>query len=116
MFQGLFFYLNWITQVEQQHNFSVQSSLSETLQILLDLKTLAFMQKDTKCESGTDGAVPQPPPPPPKNKDEFTVADRGFWKGLGATKGHMFDAPLAKAIVSFFQEENVRFAKILQNF
>jgi len=101
---GLFFYLNWITQTEQQHNFSVQTSLSETIQILHDLKTLAFMQQENaaKCESNAGGAAP-----PPKNKDEFTVAERGFWQGLGATKGHMFDAPLAKAIVSFFQEENV---------
>jgi hypothetical protein len=44
-----------------------------------------------------------------KPEDDFRVGDMGFWIGLGATKGHMFDSKLSSGIISFFNEENVTF-------
>lgn len=101
----------------------MERSLSETLQILHELEAKALSQQNVNCagsESGVMSSASESPEalplPPPKNKDEFTVAERGFWKGLGATKGHVFDDRLAKAILAFLQAENVRLHKIKNNY
>jgi len=39
--------------------------------------------------------------------EKFSVNDRGYWEGLGATKGHLFDEPLAKGLLEFWKKENV---------
>jgi len=94
------FYLYRVSVIQEQQNSIVQSSLSETNELLRDLMT--FTKNHSKCASD-----PLAAPPPPQNKDEFTVGERGFWQGLGATNGHVFDSSLAKALVSFFQAEKV---------
>jgi len=50
---------------------------------------------------------------PPAEPEQFNVDKKGFWVGLGSTRGHKFDSKLATALVSFFNIENVRHIPML---
>ncbi|XP_035702370.1 uncharacterized protein LOC118433948 [Folsomia candida] len=101
-------YFHWMTQIHEKHDNLIKQSGEDTVELLRSFETKTLSSFESLKNKVASLSQPTQPTQTEGNKIDFGVADTGFWEGMYAKSRHVFDEPLATALITFLKAENVK--------